>query len=146
MKPKFVSKRNDNASPYDAVPALGVLRPKRYKHPHAIAEILGLPVVKRCKRSADTLAWFNDLKPSVKKKFATYGTKTFLARSVDNFKAAVPVVITTVPELPFVISIGKNVFIKIGDAPLTYHYAAVAKAKRLQFLGGKSVERNFLNV
>ena len=134
MKPKLVSKRNDNVSPYDAVPALGfrVAGSKRYKHPHAIAEILGLPVVKRCKRSAHTLAWFNDLKPSLKKEFATYGTKTFLARSVDNFKAAVPVLITTVPELPFVISIGKSVFIKIGDAPLTYHYAAVAKAKRLK--------------
>jgi hypothetical protein len=98
---------------------------------YIVADVLGLEVAETRKPSSNTMAWFRKLSPSAKKKFAKL-SKPYRVRTTDNFKALVPIVMRTVPDVPDVISVGKNTFVKFSNTPLTYHCATVAKAKRLK--------------
>lgn len=51
-------------------------------------------------------------------------------RGEESFVAKVPVVMTTTPETPEVITIGREAFVRVQESPLTYRAAITRKARR----------------
>jgi hypothetical protein len=86
------------------------------------ARCIGQPATRTITRTLRELRWFKDLNIKVKK---TYRVATTLTFTVD-----VPVLVTTVPEVPDAIHVGKHVFVKSQEAPLTYRWVSIWKATK----------------
>ena len=49
----------------------------------------------------------------------------------DSYTVEIPILMTTIPEVPDAIYVGKHVFVKTNDAPLTYHWVSIWRARKV---------------
>lgn len=89
---------------------------------YAIARVVGQPRVQTFVRSDETMSYCRKHKIKM--------SRTYKRTVHDSYVVEVPVVMTTVPEVPEAIYIGKNIFVKSNDYPLTYTWISIWKARR----------------